>query len=160
MSAVKEAIFVSKISAKKIGLGMDEIRDAVKSTKKGAAVKLFTVYGLISACKHGDGDNGPWTKFSGQFEAMHSASGDVYRSGSMFLPDQVTPILEGKLLAASKAEGFMGMQVAFEIGAIKSEVAVGYEFTVKDLMPATKDTDPLIAMREQVAQGKLAAPTN
>lgn len=144
--------FVKKISAKVLGFGIEEIRDLVKKGEKA----LFTIYGTCTNVKYGTGDNGAWIKFTGAYEAVNMESGEVIRSGEMFLPDSVSPILETELLTARAVEGFQGVQIAFEVGAKKNEMPIGYEFTVKDLSePSEKDA--LLAMRNSFVPKKLLA---
>ena len=141
--------YKNKISAKSLGFDKDEIRSLVAE----GAVKLFIAFGIVTAVKTGDGDNGPWTKFIGQFEAVNTQTGEVFRSGELFLPNSVTPLLESQVVEGSKEETFAGLQFSIEVGAHSSDTAIGYEFDAKDLM-GVSESDPLLAMRN-----KFAAPT-
>jgi hypothetical protein len=143
--------FVNKISAKQMGIDMDTIRESVK---KGDSV-LFTIYGQIQRLQNGNGDNGEWTKFIGMFEAVNALTGEIFRSGNMFLPPAVTPIVEGQVLAALKSEDFVGMQIAYEISAKKSELPIGYEYVTKNLLSGIVENDPLLAMRKQFVTAAL-----
>jgi len=128
-----------------------------KLVEKGAA-GLFQAYGLATGVRYGEGDNGPWIKFTGQFEAVNMQTGVLVRSGELFLPNNVTPILESQIIAGKGDEKFTGIQFAIEVGAQEDEEsAVGYVFISKDLMPSDAENDLLAKMRAEHVNPKLLA---
>jgi len=146
---------INKISAKNLGFPKEDIRDLVK--KKNAI--LFRVYGQITNVEHGDGDHGPWTRFVGMFEAINLIDGNIVRSSKLFLPASVTGMVEGDVLDAKAKEGFAGFQMAYEIGAKKSDMAIGYEYTIKNLISPSEEKDILLQLRNSLEATKvLPAP--
>ena len=83
-------------------------------------------------------------------------TGEIFRSGSLFLPPAVTPFLEGQVVVAAKKEGFVGMQFAFDINVIKSVVPIGYEYRPVNKL-GESESDPLLAMRKAFTGKKLVA---
>lgn len=150
----KDIKFIGKISAKKLGFEKKAIRKLCE--KKPCS--LFKAYGLATSIAYGESDNGDWTKFKGQFEAVNTQTGEICRSGELFLPNNVTPILESQIIAAKGEDSFKGIQFAIEVGAKEDEEsAVGYIYTSQNLMPADAENDFLVAMREEHVDKKLLA---
>lgn len=145
---IEEMEIIGKITSKSIGFDSEDIRDHIKKGK--GSTSLFRLYGQIINVKYGDGDNGPWTKFIGQFEAVNLKDGNIVRSGAMFLPTIITGMVEADLVAAKAIEGFAGYQMAYEIGAKKSDIVIGYEFTVVNLMPDSEENDALLQLRNRL----------
>jgi hypothetical protein len=143
--------FVKKISTATLGFDPNTVRKACE--KKPAA--LFRVYGLATGVKYGSGDNGPWTKFTGQFEAS-DRNEEIVRSGELFLPNMVTPILESQIISGKGEEGFKGIQFAMEIGSRLSDTPIGYEYTTRDLLPSDTSKDFLAGMRAEHAMKAIA----
>ena len=147
MSKIETEI-IAKISPKTLGFITEDIRE---HCKKGAKA-LFRVYGQIVNIKYGSGDNGPWTKFVGQFESVNLITGLVLRSGNLFLPNIVSSMVEGEVIAAKSAEGFGGFMMAYEIGVKKSPQVIGYEYTVKNLLPGDEEKDVLLKLRKELGK--------
>lgn len=141
---------VGKISTKTLGFIIEDLRDLCKKSPKA----LFKVYGQIVNIKYGQGDNGTWTKFIGQFEAVNLLNGNVVRSGSLFLPSIITTMVEGEVTAAKGGEGFQGLAIAYEVGVKKSDLTIGYEYTIRNLLPTDEDKDMLVKMRNQLEATK------
>lgn len=151
---MSEIAFIKKISTKMLGYEKKQIRKMVEKAPCG----LYRVYGLATGVRYGDGDNGPWIKFVGQFEAVNMSTGALIRSGELFLPNNVTPILESQIIAGKGEDKFKGIQFALEIGAKEDEEsAVGYVYTSKDLMPSDAKTDFLAQLRKEHVDDKLLA---
>lgn len=144
--------FLKKLSAKTLGFDTENIRELVKKGEKA----LFTIVGTVTGVKQGNGDNGPWVKFMGGFGGVNMVTGECFRSGELFLPASVTPILEAELLASLKQDGFSGLEIAFEIGAKKTDSVIGYEYTVKDKADA-RERDPVTQLMNKYVDPKLLA---
>lgn len=160
MSKEKDIEFLGKISTKTLGISMDNVRENVKKSP----ARLFQVYGEITNRETGQGDNGEWTKFKGAFEAINCLTGEISRSGALFLPNNITPMVDtyfSRMKNEDKTDvtkGLTVMLVAFEVGAKKSDVPIGYEYTVKSLLPTGETgTDPLAQLREKLSE-KLMLP--
>lgn len=145
--------FVKKIGAGTLGYDKKALRELC--AKKPA--KVFKVYGLATNVRYGThNENGDWTKFLGQFEAVDLGTGEVVRSGELFLPSSVTPILESQIISGKGDEEvqFKGIQFAMEVGVEhNAKAATEYVFTCKDLMPK-QENDFLSSMRSEFVANK------
>ena len=159
----------SKLSMKSIGA----------QPKAGAAVTdgpVAQVYGRARSFSTGTTHLGQYIKFRGDFEAVNLATGEVYRSQNLLLPEIASALLaealkmrgasSGTLPApGTKGDGVPGtdastpIEFAFEIG-LNSKTATtpggaAYEYTVRPLMDS-RETDSLADLRAQVP--RLGAP--
>jgi hypothetical protein len=138
--------FLKKISTVKLGFEKAQIRELCKSAPAG----LYQVYGVATGMTQGQTDMGEYVKFTGQFEVQNLVTGEILRSAQLFLPDAVSALLESQLTTEASAEGFKGVQFAFEVGAIYSkDSATEYEYTTKNLMPES-ESDLLSSMRKML----------
>lgn len=119
------------------------------------AAKLFTVIGVSHGIKTGTGDNGPWVAFLGSFEATRASDGQVFQAGQCFIPKAVEDLLVSSMRAGQKDDPQASVQFAIEVGIKPADTAVGYEFTVKNLVK-TQNADPLALLRREMLA--LAAP--
>lgn len=166
---MSEVRFVKKIGAGHLGLNKKTLRTLAEDAD-GQVVPIYKVYGLAIKTRKGvSNENGEWISFMGQFEAIIFETGEIVRSGELFLPTLVTPMLESQIVSAKagvidnidhddeeapKEAVFKGIQFAFEIGIEESDKSsTGYEFTSKNLMPEAEN-DLLTHMREQFSGEK------
>lgn len=122
--------------------------------------QLYVVMGQTHGIKLGQGDNGPWCAFLGNFEAINTATGEVFQSGQCFVPKAVEDMLVGSVKAAQGDDENASVQFALEVGVEQDErSATGYVYYVKNLVK-TAAADPLAALRAIVHQAvpQLAAP--
>lgn len=167
---------ISKISASDIGYEVDDLR-ALLAANEMNDVSLFNVYGMAKRVRTGKHDtHGDWTGFEGNFEAIVFETGEVVRSGQVFLPSILNSTIESQIAlgkeqfyrdnaelnkededenVSENKNYFLGIQFAFEVGLKKNKRSggVGYVFTVKNLMPESK-TDPLALMRKKFGAQK------
>lgn len=142
------ATLVRKISPKTV-IGK------VKAPEK--ALRLYTVIGVSHGVKHGTGDNGPWVAFLGSFEAVRASDGAVFQAGQCFVPKAVEDLLVSTLTHAQKGDATTAVEFAIEVGVKPSDVAIGYEYTVKNLVK-TSNADPLALLRQKVQALPAPAP--
>lgn len=135
---------VSKLSAKKV---------CGKIKKPDAKTPLMQVFGIATGIKTGESNFGPWTALTGAFRATRLSDGEVYQSGSCFLPKMGTELIAPML----KKEGVDGLEFAFNIGVVPSDNAIGYEYYVEPMLEA-KENDPLELLQKRVTQAALPAP--
>jgi hypothetical protein len=117
---------------------------------------LYTVIGVSHGIKTGTGDNGPWVAFLGSFEATRHSDGAVFQAGQCFIPKAVEDLLVSAMRAGQKDDPQASVQFAIEVGIKPADTAVGYEYTVKNLVK-TQNADPLALLRNQMKA--LAAPS-
>jgi hypothetical protein len=161
MEALKKMSAKSILGNVKRFIPMNEDRDIIEGEK----VHLYRVFGVARGTKKGDGDNGPWVGFIGEFRAerLNGKSGEVEMFGSsqLFLPACATDLLQP---AVEGGDGVQGVEFAFDIGIVgRQSSSVGYEFTATTLL-AVKESDAISPLRAQLPppkwaqQAALAAP--
>ncbi|MGA9854261.1 MAG: hypothetical protein WBR29_03150 [Gammaproteobacteria bacterium] len=164
------AMLVRKISPKTI---MGKVTIPLKSDGKpyvdedGVPVKfpdtvLYSVFGLSHGIRTGTGDNGPFCAFLGSFEAVRSKDGKRFQGGQCFVPKAIEDLLVASMKAGQKDDPSASVEFAVEIGIKFAQTAVGYEYTIKNLVK-TKNADPLADLRSRLANSHptlaaLAAP--
>lgn len=108
--------------------------------------ELFTVFGVASGLKHGDSTYGAWEALTGIFEARRASDGQRFQSGVCFLPGATGEMLIGGLKAAKEADPDASVHFGIIVGIKFSEVAIGYEFTTKNVVKVAQ-ADPLSDLR-------------
>ena len=116
------------------------------------AEMLYTVFGIARTTRSGEGDNGPWTALVGNFEAVRTEDGAVFKGVQLFLPEPLNSIMADKL----REEDVEEIQFAVNIGIKPSETPIGYEYTCETVVDAD-EADPLAQLRTQ-ALPQLTAP--
>jgi hypothetical protein len=99
--------------------------------KKGVDGRLYvgTYMGSASGTKKGTTDFGDWEALIGIFRAI-SPSGDVFESGTCFLPDVALGMITGQLNA-----GAVGVDFAFRLYAVLDENSpVGFSYRAEPLL--------------------------
>lgn len=139
---------ISKISVKTVAGAQTKELARVEAGWKRA--ELVEVVGIADGTKTGVTDNGSWVAATGQFQAINVSTGEVFRSGVLFLPNAAQNMVNAKL-AASKGP----VEIGFAIAAIEEpESFTGYVFDCTPLMEMEAD-DPLARLTKK-AGGKLA----
>jgi len=126
---------IKKISVKTV---CGNIKKMIASQPEGEekSVPVMRAYGTATRTQTGEGDNGPWVAFVGQFKAVNLLDGVEYTSGKMFLPDVASDLLEGALGAAENNN----VEFAFDIIAVPDEAsATGYVYQAESLIEPEKD---------------------
>lgn len=138
-------------------------KTVMETVQRGVKQNLMRVFGQCDKTKPIVTNFGESTEFQGQFEATNALTGEVYRSGKLFLPPLVEGLVkeqvEAALLAAEKAaqeagtkfDGKAGVQFAFDIGADSANNAHGYQYTITPLT-APAQADPLALMKAALLQ--------
>ena len=150
----------SKLSMKTIGA----------QPKAGATVidgPVAQVYGRARGASYGTTHLGEYLKFKGDFEAVNLATGEVYRSQNLLLPEIASALLAEALTMKGAVTGTIPapgtkepgkppvdastpIEFAFEIG-VRSKASTtpggaAYEYTVRPLMES-RETDSLSGLR-------------
>ena len=100
---------------------------------------------------------GDATAFKGDFMATNVKTGEVFRSGVMYLPDVATSLLNN---AMDNNDGVV--EFGFEVGVIgikgkKDNEPNKYEYRCRPLVEAIEN-DPLALLAAKIEQKTLAAP--
>ena len=146
------ATLIKKISVATV-IGNSKI---VRDSADGA---IMRVYGVVRGIQKGvklDQDtqgnpiSRPWTALTGSFQAVNIATGEIFASAKVFLPDVAGELVINAFEQAQEGDnpGNPGASIkfAFDIKKITSEKSVtGYEYAAVSLIEAAA-SDPLSEM--------------
>ena len=111
-----------------------------KTVLRGVERLYMRVVGVARGSENITSQYGDSIKFLGDFRAINIQTGEVFNAGNVFLPNIAESYVYNALEAVKHAEGFSGLELAFDIGVKPASTPMGYEYTVKPLIePATKD---------------------
>lgn len=145
MSAPK---ILSKISFKTV-CGKVNRREL---TADGSPKLVMRVLGQANGIKTGNTDFGEFTAFVGSFEVTNVETGEISRSGKMFLPMAAEVMLAGALAGSTGPVGF-----GFDIGVREADNQIGYEYTAESIFDVA-ETDPIEQMKKDMTAKALPAP--
>lgn len=98
-------------------------------------------------------DFGASIGFIGNFEATNVITGEVFRSGKMFLPPVAANLLDGAVAAANGG----AVDFAFDIGVKEADNQIGYEYTASPLIEAGAN-DPISILKANLIKNAPALP--
>lgn len=134
---------VGKLTTGTLGLDPSTLKDAVKASK-GKPAPVALILAQVNEMKDAPNRLDPSktdTKFLGNFEGTNLLTGEVMRSGAMYLPGAASDYLKG--------QGAGGGALAFQLTVEEDKrpnSSQGYKFGVKAV--AEKATnDPFAALR-------------
>lgn len=150
---------VSKISAKTIMGNVkqlvpkdDVVEGKVTVDRNGQSVDLLRVVGFATGTVVGESNFGPWLAFKGTFSATRLDTGEIFRSGKLFLPDTASDLLAGMVQSSDGAVEF-----AFDIGVKRDDEAqIGYVYTVKPLLEIAEN-DPVAMLMARLSAPQLTS---
>ena len=139
------------------GMGCTAAKVASEDSGKLA---LARIYGKASGLKYQADTRSEGNfhcAFVGNFEGVNLETGEVYRSGVLYLPKGISEIMEStfkKLKAEAEKEGAsadtVSITFAFEIRSVKASNPIGYSYEAQALKNAEKD-DELKELRALMA---------
>lgn len=144
-----ELSFKRKLSPKTIMGDLKRTAAEMRVADFTGTKPLYRVIGSAHGVKTGSSDFGPFVAFLGSFEATRYDTGETFVGGQCFVPKAVEDMLLASLHAGKKKDENSGIEFGIEIGLKLSDTAIGYEFTVTNLIK-TKNADPLAALRAQL----------
>lgn len=136
-----EPSVVTKISVKTVGA------DPALAKLSDSPVHLMRVIGMATGIKDKEDARGEAiTAILGDFEGTNPASGEVYRSGVLYLPSGIHEMIVGAL-------GTPGAKVEFglDIFSVKATNRIGYSYTCKQIFKS-EGRDSLADLREKVGE--------
>jgi hypothetical protein len=144
-----EDSIISKITMASIGCNPGAVKTLKpEDLSKEGDLPLARLYGKLSKVKYEeDKVNGQvYTAFIGNFEAINMQSGEVFKSGKMFLPKGISELVENGVKSAPE-----GAQVgfAFEVRSQNANNPIGYSYRVLALK-SPEATDELKELRDAV----------
>ena len=150
MTATKKAQpkLLSKMSYKTV-CGKLNRRDI----PEGGELHVMRVIGQANGFGTGNSDYGVYTFFKGNFQSTNVATGEVFRSGKLFLPQVVEALIVGAFSDTVKSVDF-----AFDIFMVDApDNNIGYEYSARSLTDVA-ESDPVAIMERQLAQSAPALP--
>lgn len=138
-----------KLSMREVGLDKATIQQLVLNDKENEIV-VARFIGRAVGFDTGEGDNGPWVRFKGEFKVTNFINKTEYIGPKMHVPDPA----ETMIVSMLAQEGVTSAQFGFDISARYSESsATSYEYEATPLIqPAS---DPFEALEASLP----AAPT-
>lgn len=129
-------------------------------TDDEAPKKIFLcrVLGTATGIKVADRDGEAVFGLTGQFEG-HTAKGEVFSSGVLYLPSGIQDLIQSPLENALNEDKSASVQFALDIYAISASNKAGYSFSAETL--TAPETDPFAALRDKISKplpGSTAAP--
>lgn len=146
---------VKKISVATV-FGKVDLEALIKAPNQ--EISVMRVLGRAVGVKSGMSSYGEWKALQGQFQAVHSSTGEISEAAVLFLPDvAMTP-----LLVALSAPESRGVEFALELSVkyVKNGKPGGvpYEYTWKPLLPPDA-SDPIARLNARLIEvGALPAP--
>ena len=109
--------------------------DNVKKTMlRGVEKDYMRVVGIARKHEVVSSQYGDSVAFIGEMRAINLQTGEVFNGSKLFLPNVAESYCYNALIAAEMAEGFAGLEIAFDVGIKPSSTPMGYEYTVKPLI--------------------------
>lgn len=143
-----DATYLGKLTVK----GMGCVAAKVASEESGK-LALARLYGKVSGLKYQPdtkSEGAFHTAFSGNFEGINLETGEVYRSGLLYLPKGISEIMESsfkKLLA--DVGDTASITFGFEIRSVKASNPIGYSYEAQALKSPEVE-DELAQLRGQM----------
>jgi hypothetical protein len=140
----KEPKFISKLNIKAMGCNPGA------RPEDGSPLVLGTIYGRATSLKTGEDkrSGNMWSALQGSFEGVNAATGDIYKSGLLFLPGGIHEIIENAVNALEKDKPGVGVDFALEIHSVKPRSGSHtYSYQAVNLYKPTA-TDELEGLRQ------------
>lgn len=165
-TALKKKITVKDVigkvipALKKAGLTEDtDDENSVTGVTFPMNTPILRVIGQVTGYTTGEGDNGPWVKFRGDFQGINLLTGEECRSRACHVPD----LIGDDIVSALQQEGNTAVEFAVDITVSPYGGAQGYSYTVLPLVDVARD-DPLDRLKalvdEKAPLNSLPGPEN
>lgn len=124
---------------------------------------IYTIFGTANGTRSGESTFGPWTSFTGEFEAVRSSDHARFKSTEAILQEPAQGLLFDALARIKKADASGSVQFAFDVGVrtsqkwVDTDEGTSYEYTIASRINFSKH-DPLASLRAAIMPG-LAPPT-
>lgn len=140
-----EMKMVSKLSVKTGGVSPKKIHSLPDNE---TTLKLCVIKGIADGVKQvEDPVHGKvFFPLTGRFQATNAQTGDVTRSGILYLPSGIHETYEA---GVRKLEEGDSLQFVLELRAVKADNPAGYSYEAVDLMPPS-EVDPLDQIGKQL----------
>lgn len=116
------------------------------------------IAGVLRSFEEGEGSYGTFQRFRGSF-AVALPSGEIYKSGILYLPEIGANLLSESLISAvdSAGDSFAGMEFALDL--VKSEdekSATGYRWSIVPVVAPSVSSDAALRLLGNVAPAQTA----
>ena len=152
--ASRSATIIKKVSIKAVFGKVAEIREICEKAKKGEGEKakylpvhMMRLTGTVTGIRQGEGANGPWTGFSGEFLAISGRDRTAWRGSQAFPPEVVTDLIKQ---AYQHVDDGSTLSIGFDVFATFDESAItGYVYSAQALLEP-QESDPLVMLGESI----------
>ena len=142
---------IGKITMRTIGL-----TPAKHVAADGKVVAVAQVYGIAQKIQIVEdkvrGDS--FESIRGQFEAVNLETGEVYQSGTLYLPSGIHDLVASAVKGLDPDDRKAAIRFKLEIGVVKSTNPAGYSYEARNLVNAS-EVDPLADLRNAGGPPKL-----
>jgi hypothetical protein len=115
--------------------------------------KICVIIGKATGTKQGEDANGAiWSALIGTFQGTNLQTGEVFRSGKLFLPSGIHESIEA---AVGQLKEGGSVNFAIEFRRVEAENPIGYSYQAVNLLPVETQEDTLGDLLTAV-QGKMA----
>ncbi len=156
-----EESYISKLTISTLGCVPSLVKTLPVGENKLAIARL---YGRATDVKYQEDKEkgGVHTFFVGTFEGMNMQTGEVLRSGKMFLPKGISEVVEAAIKTAKDKDDKNTVAFAFEIRSVKASNPIGYSYEAAALKnpeeeDSLKEIRALVAKAPTLEQRQLAA---
>lgn len=123
--------YLAKLSIKTMGCDPRKV-----ASVDGGKLPLARIYGKAVTVKYVEGADGKASCcFIGTFEGINLETGEVFRSGKLYMPGGVTEVMETALRSAQKEDDKASISFAFEVRSVKAGNPIGYSYEAKAIKP-------------------------
>jgi len=130
----------------------------IKAPAPGESRELAVIMGFARSSEIKKTTFGDSVGFHGDFKGIDTSTGEEFRSGTCYLPDVASDLLENALDASEGGAVSFGFRIGIVGVKGRTEGEIGkYEYRCVPLMEAAEN-DPLTALENQIKNKVLAAP--
>jgi hypothetical protein len=145
-AVAKNEVQITKMSVK--GLGCNP----------GSLTRMCQIMGKAIGVKTGEDATGRvWSALIGDFRGVNLETGEVFRSGKLFLPSGIHEPIEAAVKGLGDKGGEGVVKFALELRTVKASNPIGYSYQAVTLLPITAETDSLADLIAAVPEVKLLA---
>jgi hypothetical protein len=140
--------YISKLTLK--GMGCNPSK--VVGLPAGEKWNLARIFGTIQNVKVTESKTiagNLEVAFQGNFEGINLESGEVFRSGRLYLPKGISELMEQNLAKYQAQDTNASVSFAFEIRSVKAATPIGYSYEAQAIQSAQK-VDELAELRKAV----------
>jgi hypothetical protein len=133
---------IGKITMRTLGLS------PAKFVQDGKVTPIAQIYGIAQKIQIVEdkvrGDS--FESIRGQFEAVNLETGEIYQSGTLYLPSGIHDLVASAVRGLDPDDRKAAIRFKLEIGVVKSSNPAGYSYEARNLVKAS-EVDPLADLR-------------